>query len=100
MPVQGVVRCAQSSSRMKGLDAYGCRISPDTRLSNDYIHNDYKNNHPHPIGDTPMKFHNHEDELQELNRLINIPPSMIVLARLCKGRQNRLRIEEQVSPCT
>jgi hypothetical protein len=64
---------------MQGLGAYGCRISPDACLSNDYIHNDYKNNHPHPIGDTPMNFHNHEDELQGLHRLINIPPTTIVL---------------------
>ncbi len=93
MPVRAMVICVQSSPMMQGLGAYGCRISPDAYLSNDCIHNDCKNNHPHPIGDTPMKFHNHEDELQELHRLINIPPSMIVLARLCKDRQNRLRIE-------
>ena len=78
----GVV-CMQSSPMRKGLGAYGCRISPDIRLSNNYSHNDYENNPPHPIGDTPMKFHNHEDELQELHRLMNISHSMIVLARLC-----------------
>jgi len=93
MPVQGVVRCVQSSPMMRGLGAYGCRISPDIRLSNDYIHNDCKNNYPHSIGDKTMKCHNREDKLQELHGLINIPPPMIVLARPRKGRQNRLRIE-------
>jgi len=46
---------------------------------NDYTHNDYKNNLPHPQRNHPMKFYNREDELQELNLLRNAMPSMIVL---------------------
>ena len=45
MPVTEVVRGVQSSSTMRGLGAYGYRILHDTYLSNDYIHNNYKNNH-------------------------------------------------------
>ncbi|MCK4458105.1 MAG: hypothetical protein KAU52_00060 [Methanosarcinales archaeon] len=90
----------QSSPMMAELGAYGCGISPDIHLSNDYIHNDYKNNHPHPIGDTPMKFHNHGDELQELHPLRNAPSAMIILTGLRRvGKTDVGTTRSEIAPC-